>query len=116
LELSLSLESILEVLPIIQTLILSSKSLFTMPKRTTTKTSGKAGSSMVAFIPPDGPIIVEGEGSSSSHHDCGTQIQDKVIRLPDIEGLANMMEDPHQVAQLMVEMKKQLDEELACLE
>ena len=77
-----------------------------MLKRATAKTDAKAGHSKMTSIPPDVHISVEGEGSSSSHHDIGTHIQDERIRVPDTDELITMMQDPHQVAQMMAEMKK----------
>ena len=79
------------------------------PKPTGKKTGTKMGPSK--SVPPEARESVEGEGSSSSHQNEEIRRPRETTLVTGSEDLANIAQDPHQAAQLLTELRRQLEEQ-----
>jgi len=61
-------------------------------------------------VPPEARDSVEGEGSSSSHRNDEIRGPRETTLVTCSEDLANIAQDPHQAAQLLAELRRQLEE------
>ena len=74
------------------------------PKRIGKKTGTKVGPSK--SVPPEGPNSAGGEGSSSSHRNEEIRGPGETTPVAEFENLADIARDPHQAAQLLVELQR----------
>jgi hypothetical protein len=82
-----------------------------MLKQISKKMGSKAGPSKATSVPLDSQASMEGEGSSSSHRGNPLKVHKGKTPMPNADEKEATMQDPHQVALMAAELKKQLDKE-----